>query len=332
MKFAKRSLCAVLLYSTLAGATEVDDISGYYVPLADATSAINRDINGRLEQAVTHARDCSEQEMFAKISEVLAAKGWVAKVFQGGVEESIISAKDVERFHPHIDESIYAGTPFARSAIAYFGRLYGSKVLFPSIRVNGVLFGVDKLSHFFDTGLELYRDYLRRNTPATGADAYKALVAHAIELEETNLGWGITGIKSYGDLQAHLQGAFFWRDFFRTEKWLGCEGGKPVLLRKFEIREQFQPGWSEAVQCNEYAGPENDSVLNDLLRPNDLSFTAKVAANTAALAQRTGRIFRCPMEPPQCVVSRARLSELLPAEIPEFSRLESPGCRGVVSP
>lgn len=332
MTFSKRFFCAVLLFSVSALATEIDDITGYYVPLKDSADAINRDINGRLEQAVKHAKDCSEKEMFTKVTEVLAAKGWVAKVFQGGVEESIIAMKDVERVHTHIDQSIYAETPLARSAIAYFGRLYGSKVLFPSIRVNGVLFGVDKLSHFFDTGLELYRDYLRGKGIMPALEGHRALVAHAIELEETNLGWGITGIKSYGDIQSHMQGAFFWEEFFRSGKWLACVGGKPTLKRKFEIREHFQSGWSEAVQCNEYAGPENDSVLNELLKPNDLSFTDKVAANTAALAKSTGRVYRCPMEPAQCAISRAQLRDRLPLEITDLSRLESPSCRGIVSP
>ncbi len=321
----------LLLSPSVAIAVEIDDITGYYTPLKDANAQLNPQINLVLAKSLEITKTCQYAELIENTKAVLRPRGLFAKIFGGGFEEFVLSAKDIEKYSPEIDTSIYQNTPYSRSYIANGAKIIRIATIYPSIRLNGILVGVDKLSHFFETGLELYLEFLTPEALSkSGRDVQlQALVQRSVELEETHLGWTMTGIKSYGDVQAHLQGAIFWAQYFKANgAWLSCEKDKFVLKKKFDIGAFVQTGWSEAVQCNEYAPNSEETYLQKFFNPNSKTFQQEVDMNIEALEKKFQRRYQCPLEPKSCESSDQFLKKNLHfLSADQFLKITSPGCR-----
>lgn len=312
-------------------AVEIDDITGYYTPLKDANEVLNAQIEKTFQKAIEDTKSCDTKELITNTKALLRPKGLIAKIFGGGLEEFAIGSKDIEKYKPELDTSVYRDTPYSRSYIANGAQIIRIATVYPSIRLNGQIMGVDKLSHFFETGMELFQEHLNPEILAKNGRETQiaALVAHAIELEETNLGWTITGIKSYGDIHAHLQGAFFWAQYFKQNgQWLSCENNKFKLKKKFDLGQYAQVGWSEAVQCNEYVPKAEQTYLEKFFNKNSKSFEEEVLVNIEALEKKYSRRYHCPIDPAACGQSLNYLKKTLPFLTPEQVRaVTSPACR-----
>lgn len=327
------ALLAVLVApSQLALAVEPDDISGYYVPLKNANRPLNTHINMLLKKAAVSTKGCSAKDFRKTLKEAMRPNGLFARVFGGGVESYALSAKDIERYKPEMDTSLYANTPFSRAMIVNVGSILRINSVFSSIRLNGHIIGVDKLSHFFETGIELYEKFLTPEILAKKKyeEQVAALVEEAIALEEEHLGWTMTGIKSYGDIHAHTQGAFFWAEFFEERNgWWSCADGQITMAKEFDIGVHAQAGWSEAVQCNEYAPRSLETVLDRFMKPDpNTSFADEVQLNVTALEKKTGKRYQCPIEPKLCSVSMEFIARNLPRlNKSQLQKISSPECR-----
>lgn len=326
------AILGLLVSPDSAFAVEIDDITAYYTPLKDSQTVLNKHINTLLKKSAEATKSCDPKDLVKTTKDFLKPRSLFAKIFGGGVEEFAIGSKHIDKYIPEIDTSIYKDTPYSRSFIASGAQIIRLATVYPSIRINGVIMGVDKLSHFFETGLELYEDFLTPEKLAKssrGAQINK-LVDRAIELEETNLGWTITGIKSYGDIHAHLQGAFFWETYFKENGiWWSCENKKMKLKKIFDISNFSQAGWSEATQCNEYAIKNEETYLEKFFN-NDtqISFQEEVDRNIKELEEKNKNKYRCPIEPKTCEVSYNFLKkELSFLSEQQLERITSPGCR-----
>lgn len=292
-------------------AVEVDDITGFYTPLKNANSLLNQRINLVLKSAAKATPSCDVEQLYDSTKKHLSPRGMVAKIFGGGIEEWVIGNNSIERYTPQIESSIYKDTPYSRSFLAIGGKIFKMATVYQSIRINGHLIGVDKLSHFFETGLELYKDHLRPDAiKKYGLETQLNKVIHrSIELEETHLGWTITGIKSYADIHAHLQGALFWAEYFDLDNgWLNCHEGQFELKKTFDIGQHAQAGWSEGIQCNEYAKSEDTYLEKFFNSEAALSFQKEVDANILALENQTKKRHECPIRPAGCQESRKFLT------------------------
>lgn len=312
-------------------AVEVDDITGFYTPLKNANSQLNQRINLVLKNAAKASPTCELNQLYESTKKHLSPRGLVSKIFGGGIEEWVIETTSIDRYTPQIETSIYKDTPCSRSFLAIGGKIFKMATVYQSIRINGHLIGVDKLSHFFETGLELYKDYLRPEAiKKFGLEAQlNKVVNRSIELEETNLGWTITGIKSYADIHAHLQGALFWVEYFDLESgWLQCHDGQFELKKSFDIGQHAQPGWSEGIQCNEYAKSEDTYLEKFFNSEVSLSFQKEVDANILALETKTKKRHECPIRPEGCLESRKFLNKNLGFLTQEqLELLMTPQCR-----
>ena len=128
---------------------------------------------------------------------------------------------------------------------------YGTKVPpSPTIELNGVRLGTDKLSHFFSEGYWYFRWYLnKRGSKRTPEELERWILRRGIVWERTILGLLSSGVFSIGDLEANYQGLQFFIGL--------CEGDSPALVEgetgwsyvgEFDFRDYVTPEWDESYQ------------------------------------------------------------------------------------
>lgn len=141
--------------------------------------------------------------------------------------------------------STYTGLPFwATRVIFAFG-------VCPTVKINGVLVGTDKLGHFFAQGRKFYRRWQRSHDEAQAAEQ-SAFTERAIFGSKT------TGVYSNGDLVSNYEGYRFHRDLFEDNP----ENGKPAILawdgarwvqqRDFDWRDYINAYWDEGLAISRY--------------------------------------------------------------------------------
>lgn len=124
----------------------------------------------------------------------------------------------------------------------------------PTIEMNGVRLGTDKLAHFFSEGWMYYKWYRKyRQSGLSIEDAERRVIHRGIWWERTILGLVSSGVFSLGDLEANYQGLQFLVGL--------CEGDAPALEKvdsgwrnagTFDFRNYVTPEWDESYQPSVY--------------------------------------------------------------------------------
>jgi hypothetical protein len=119
----------------------------------------------------------------------------------------------------------------------------------PSVRVADIVFGTDKIAHFFTNGARYAQRFLQEKAAGHSDDeAIDAAIALGVAEEAGMLGRWASGIFSFADLQANLRGLSWYRSL--------CEGAAPRLtlvdgrwrLEPFSIADHVDPCWDEAFE------------------------------------------------------------------------------------
>src|SRR5262249_15873179 len=120
---------------------------------------------------------------------------------------------------------------------------------------------------------------------------------------QENSWWGktATGVHSYGDISANLEGFQFWSALVHgPHPYFTCTNGKWKKARIFQWETYVSDAWDEAINCNEYSG----RWMNELIR-----------WRVDRLARSQGwPSNRCPIEPQKCdalVLRYGPLSDLV---------------------
>jgi hypothetical protein len=250
----RAAAAALLLSSTfLAGpparALESDQYFAWGREIEDSTDVLNAKVTLEIERV---------------LAEINAGRGWRRKSCDDVVEEI------VSRFRQFIfqDFELWATkttlvdrvprTP--EEELEYRERyLYHNTHFFdlgtkippsPTIEIDGVRLGTDKLSHFFAEGWWYFKWY--RSSRESGSDVEEAerrAIRLGIVWEKTILGLLASGVFSPGDLEANFQGMRFLVGL--------CEGDAPGLRRteegwryagRFDFRDHVSPEWDESWQ------------------------------------------------------------------------------------
>jgi hypothetical protein len=124
----------------------------------------------------------------------------------------------------------------------------------PTIELNGVRFGTDKLTHFLSQGwwyLGWYQKGLRKGLSVEEAEL--RAIDRGIFTERTVLGKVASGVVSVSDLEANYDGMRFLLSM--------CEGSEPLLektdegwqlTRPLDLREYVKPAWDESWEPSIY--------------------------------------------------------------------------------
>src|SRR5690606_35610745 len=132
-----------------AHASEIDNLSTHYVPLANSDTAMDAHVQELLDQAMAETKGCD----LAAFGKAASGKIVSTRFYSGATEREAWKNKGVARVKREMADSVYADSPLATSIV---GRLYG---LDPVISLSGVRLGTDKLGHFMDHGHNLFLTY-----------------------------------------------------------------------------------------------------------------------------------------------------------------------------
>jgi hypothetical protein len=243
---ARRASQALALLLAIAapltgGAYETDQYNNRLEPIADSREPLNEQVNltiAAIAEGWTGSRNDSRfvDQVYFRIG----GRHWVDKL-----ERWAMKSPEVERLSTPRRESVYAGHPiWATRVAAMFG-------VGPTIKVNGVLIGSDKLGHFLSQGRKYWRRFQKNEDEALSAE-------HSAYTERALFGQMTTGVYSNADLVANYEGHRFYRSLFEDN----IVPGKPAILswqdngwvvqRPFDFADHVNAYWDEAINVNHF--------------------------------------------------------------------------------
>ena len=299
----------------LVSAAEVDSVTTRGVVLDDSADAVNAIFNARLRQGVANANAedsdiedmesrelCDEDRLYAELRRAIFDTflfRWGLRGYDLDLQlRELLSASS---YALSLNDSIYRDIDYLE------GFSLKLKELSDVIRIDGHLIGLDKLGHFFAEGWE----YFERTR--YGQETLEDALRWGSQQEAGKFGYSTTGIYSFADLAANLDGWRFWNDILHTrddplEGMLANLFGAPLVEcevrivaslkhrkivrgwrvnRSFDVSDYVGGAWDEGNNCNSYADPAIEEKVDT----------------------RIGEIlpgFRCPVEPAECVQARRK--------------------------
>jgi hypothetical protein len=115
--------------------------------------------------------------------------------------------------------------------------------LSPTVKIDGVEFGTDKLDHFFQQGYQYYKMYNKAiANGATPDEAVKKAILWGKKTERTYFGYWVSGVFSNADLYANYTGMKFYQSLTKSVQ-IG-DKARPALLNLVDGKWQIGEGVS----------------------------------------------------------------------------------------
>lgn len=240
---SKLTICLLLVMLSPApgGAYETDQFNNRLQHIDDSTSILNHEVTLAIASTITGMygpRD--DMKVVNGIYHRIGGRHWVDKL-----ERFAMNSDEVERLDTPPHDSIYSGHPlYATRVAALFG-------VGPTLKINNVLVGTDKLGHFLSQGRKFYRRMTRMHNEQRAAE-------QSAYTERALFGQMTTGSYSNADLVANYEGYLFYRSLFEDD----VIAGKPAILawkedhwimqRPFDWTDHVNDYWDEALNINDY--------------------------------------------------------------------------------
>ena len=254
-----RLLLTALLISSApvtAGAYETDQFNNRQLPIEDSTSIMNYQVTQAIVSTILGWQgDADQMKVVDGIYKKIGGKHWVDKL-----ERFAMDSSEVEKLPTPPHDSIYSGHPL------YATRVAGLFGVGPTLKINNVLVGTDKLGHFLSQGRKFYRRWVKMQDVRKAAE-------HSAYTERALFGQMTTGSYSNADLVANYEGFRFYRSLFEDNiipgkpAILAWKGDYWVMQRSFDWADHVNDYWDEALNINHY-----DELLYSHMKNRLLSF------------------------------------------------------------
>lgn len=256
----KRLVAGLMLLGAAAAsprldALETDQYWSWHRPLEDSTAPVNAWFNLAVTRVLEEAAQGSPGAP-QQCEEVRNRIGYRLEfeIFQDVelwafhsslVDRAPATPEEVDRFET---ENIYANHPWFD-----IGNWLPHS---PTIEIDGVRIGTDKLAHFVSSGWKYYRVYRwRRNGGHDAADAFEWAVRWGVLEERSINGLLAIGVFSRGDMEANAAGLRFYVDLCDgDDPYLAVTDGRWVLHRAVDLADYVTPEWDESYENSIYAG------------------------------------------------------------------------------
>lgn len=264
-------LCFFLLFGQgfWVGAAEVDSFTQRHEPLADVLVLVNAETQNRFWDAVDrtnrisknvamHRRPpksthrlfsmkkgtdyCNSAHLYDALREEFGG------AFVGRFEEDLTESEVLpKRFIPR-EQSIYQDFIFKEAPT-----LIAANRMSAILNMNQVLVGTDKFGHFFEEGWVYFEKTYIQEAPLSDAIFFGFLTESMI------YGAVTTGVFSYADLVANLNGMRFWNRVLaespdiltgqRIRPYVGCINRQWQVQESFDWQEYIDLSWDETNNC-----------------------------------------------------------------------------------
>lgn len=323
----------IVMFSAASIAMEADDFTSRHVA-PEIGQFLDEQMNMELDKIghETKASDCHPQELHFQIMNRLGGFGF-SKIESMDLKTDINERtgqkiRSGERGR-HMGTTIYqdyAG-PLSR-----YGKFNLGTCCASAFSYRGIYLSSDKLGHFIHSGYEAYfyaelqskpgyidvskqtsfwNNIIRLITESnrfSGQNGGSSAVMEMSQNQESGV-WGLggSGVYSYADIVANIEGYKFWKQLTDgPHPFFQCSNGTWQKVRHFTWSEFINPGWDEAMNCNGYADQKMANAVGDRI--------------ATVLKKRSLARTSCPIDIEQC----KQFAEIYLDEFPEAI---SPSCK-----
>lgn len=250
------ALLVFLCVPSIGGTYETDQFNNRQQPIEDATAIMNREVTLAIAHVIIRLdgpRD--KMKVVNGVYKKIGGVHWVDKL-----EYFAMDSSTVERLDTPAHDSIYTNQPL------YATRFAGLFGVGPTIKINGVLVGTDKLGHFLSQGRKFFKRWLKMGSEAQAAK-------QSAYTEKALFGQMTTGSYSNADLVANYEGYRFYRSLFEDDfiegkpAILAWDQNRWIMQRPFDWSDHVNDYWDEALNINHY-----DTLLYSHMKEHLLTF------------------------------------------------------------
>ncbi len=236
----------------VAAALETDQFYAWGRYLEDATEVLNARVNLELERLVAELNRDGEHVACQNVRSRFFNRHRM--LFFDGIETWSMNSPLVSRSPSGPDEmrEFKQKTIYSTMTLLDTGTWMPSS---PTVEVDGVRLGTDKLTHLLGTAWYYHRWYRRaRARGASPGEAELVALRRGVRAENTILGKLVSGVFSLADLEANHQGMWFYERLCAgDDPTIVHEEGEWRLRRPFDMRDYVTPEWDESYQPNIYS-------------------------------------------------------------------------------
>ncbi len=310
-------LPSLMLYLCVIQTTfsaEIDSVTTRKIKLENSLSSINQIINRRIEEGVANANrpennidyindpdedeadfsgqtdtylPCNEDVLYTELRKAIFQSLTASLGLKGyDLDLQLRALLKKQSYHLSLNDSIYRDIDFIE------GFSLRLKELSDIVNINGHLIGIDKLGHFFAEGWQYFE--ISNTADSNLADA----IEWGRQQEAGKFGYSTTGVFSFADLTANINGWRFWNKIllksedplkgrignFFNRPYVSCniqiiESIKSRQLVKaweantrFDLTDYIDGAWDEGNNCNSYDDPVIEKKVSTRMQQVDPDF------------------------------------------------------------
>ncbi len=214
--------------------------------LLDSEDDINNYVNKILGEARTNSTNIGD-----RLNYIYSKLGKNTSLGRTAIEDWVNEKLDGSKiYQPKEETTKYSGVSNNVSMLGR-GKIWKQPffpILNPTIKVNGILIGSDKLGHFFQQGFEYFAIAYVEAKGKSAAEKYGQ------KTEAEWFGLETTGVYSNADLTANAKGMNFYSDFITN----------PNIV--FDISSYIGKEWNEIFNPNVYSQEVGEVVWKNLMQ------------------------------------------------------------------
>lgn len=256
--FSGVTVAALLLTTSMATTTtswaaETEPHYAWFFPPRDGSRGINAAVDAAVAAALSDVNARADRETLRCEDVAIRATARLAPT-AGWFFLGLTRSWDVD-FSPHSSteyvERFLPISVYRHARLFPFGKVVPTD---PAVRVGDIVFGTDKIAHFFTNGGRYFVRFNAERGVVGDDEAEVRAIEDGVDEERGILGQWASGIFSYADLEANHSGLGFYRGL--------CEGPSPALRKEqgrwqmepFDIARFVTPCWDEAWEPSVFAG------------------------------------------------------------------------------
>ena len=260
-RFGAYLLLAGLLVNTSAQALETDQFYAWGKPIEDSSEYLNAWVRLQIQAALDSNTGRASQDCESAVHHV--QKNLQHSIYQP-IELWIITSDLVDKVPRGLEANRDYRSSYLLSKTFRFDTARGLQPS-PTLQVNDIRFGSDKLAHFFSEGWWYYKHWKKNRDDHTPEELQRSMFQLGVKLEYSIQGMKLTGVFSPGDLEANYQGFVFYHQL--------CHAEEPLILRQqgrwqfsssFDIRDYVYPKWDESWNPNVYSKKRWEGVRSTM--------------------------------------------------------------------
>jgi hypothetical protein len=313
-------LSAFLFHASFAA--EVDSVTPRNLKLDNSLTTINKIFNQRIQEGIQKANAkqdgfCDEKVLYTELRKAIFQSVTASLGLKGyALDKQLRSLLARQSYSLSLNDSIYRDIDYLE------GFSLNIKELSDVVNINGHLVGLDKAGHFFAQGWQYFE--LTQYEEHTLDQAMQ----WGKEQEAGKFGYTTTGIFSFADLAANLNGWRFWNKVllktkdplkgvianFFNRSYVTCETQIIASIKKkkivkaweensrFDLLDYVDGAWDEGNNCNSYQDPIIEEKVTVRIKQVHPDFSCPSSTEDCLAAQEKYGYFAKHVLHPHCLV------------------------------